>query len=238
VPLDIAASRFLPALLVNLVLGALAWRAGAVRPSGFAAGVLLGTCIYVALGWPGFLVLAAFFVLGSALTRIGYARKRELGTAEGRAGARGAAHAVANAGFPTLFALAALGTGVPLWTLAFVAAFATASMDTAGSEIGPLLGRRTVSLRNLKAVPPGTEGAVSLEGTLAGLLAAFLVGGVGALSGLIPPMQLGAIVLGAAAGNLYEGLLGARGVLSHGWLNATNTLVGAGIAVLLGAFCF
>jgi uncharacterized protein (TIGR00297 family) len=230
--------RIAIALLVNIVLGILAWRAGAVRASGLEVGILIGTCIFVGLGWQGFLILVTFFVLGSVLTWVGYGRKLELGAAEEQAGARGASHALANAGFATIFALASWITGDWQWPLAFVAAFATASMDTAGSELGPLLGRRTISLKNLKPVPPGTEGGVSLEGTIAGLIAAFFVAIVGAFLFLIPMTHVGLVVAGALAGNLYEGMLGARRLISHAWLNATNTLVGAGVAVALVALIF
>jgi uncharacterized protein (TIGR00297 family) len=230
--------RFAVGLLINIVMGIVAWRAGAVRKSGLEIGILLGTCIFAAVGWQGFLILVTFFVLGSVLTRMGYVQKREMGAAEEQEGARGASHALANAGFATLFAIAYWITRQPMWLLAFVAAFATASMDTAGSELGPLFGRRTISLKNLKPVPPGTEGGVSLEGTIAGLIAAGIVAIVGAFLFLIPMTHVGLVVAGALGGNLYEGMLGARRWLSHGWLNATNTLVGAGCAVILAWLFF
>ena len=230
--------RFAVGLLINIVLGVLAWRAGAVRKSGLEVGILLGTCIFAAVGWQGFMILVTFFVLGSVLTRFGYAQKKEMGAAEEEEGARGATHALANAGFATVFAIAYWITRVPLCLLAFVAAFATASMDTAGSELGPLLGRRTVSLKNLKPVPPGTPGGASLEGTIAGLIAAGFVAIVAAFLFLIPMSHVGLVIAGALAGNLYEGVLGARRVMSHTWLNATNTLVGAGCAVLLAHLVF
>ena len=230
--------RFAVGLLVNIVMGLVAWRAGAVRTSGVEVGILLGTCIFAGVGWQGFLILVTFFVLGSVLTRMGYAQKRDMGAAEEQEGARGASHALANAGFATLFAIAYWILREPLWLLAFVAAFATAAMDTAGSELGPLFGRRTISLKNLKPVPPGTEGGVSLEGTIAGVIAAGIVAVVGAFLFLIPMTQVGLVVAGALAGNLYEGMLGARRLLSHAWLNATNTLVGAACAVFLARLFF
>jgi uncharacterized protein (TIGR00297 family) len=184
------------------------------------------------------LILVTFFVLGSVLTRTGYAQKKQMGAAEDEEGARGASHALANAGFATIFAIAYWATGVSIWLLAFVAAFATAAMDTAGSELGPLLGRRTLSLKNLKPVSPGTEGGVSLEGTIAGIVAAGFVALIAAFLFLIPMTHVALVVVGALAGNLYEGMLGARRLLSHGWLNATNTLVGAGCAVLLARLVF
>jgi uncharacterized protein (TIGR00297 family) len=218
---------------VNLVLAFLALRAGSVRPSGFWGGLLVGIPIYLCLGWPGFLVLSGMFVAGTLLTRMGYRRKEELGTAEGAKGARGMSHALANGGVAAAAALLAWGLGEPLFAVAMTGALATSSMDTAGSEVGPLYGKKTISLKSFRAVPAGTEGAVSLEGTLAGLLVAGLLAFLAAGVGLIRLPEAGAVVLGAVAGNLYEGILGSRQILHHTWLNATNTLVGAGVALLV-----
>ena len=235
---EIPLFRIAVGLLINIIMGVVAWRAGAVRKSGLEVGILLGTCIFAGVGWQGFLILVTFFVLGSVLTRMGYAQKRDMGAAEEQEGARGASHALANAGFATLFAILYWFLRDPVWLLAFVAAFATASMDTAGSELGPLFGRRTISLKDLKPVPPGTEGGVSLEGTIAGVVAAGFVGLIAAFLFLIPMTHVALVIAGALAGNLYEGMLGARRLLSHAWLNATNTLVGAGFAVFLAVLFF
>ena len=47
------------------------------------------------------------------------------------------------------------------------------------SEVGKAYGRRTFLITSLRPVPPGTEGAVSLEGTLGGLLGGLLVAAYG-----------------------------------------------------------
>jgi uncharacterized protein (TIGR00297 family) len=227
VNMDVLTGNMIPAILVNVAFGLLAYRVGGVRKSGLLGGLLVGIPIYLFLGWRGFTVLAVMFVLGTALTRMGYARKQRMGVAEEKKGARGASHALANAGVAALCAFLAWLTSNPVWGLAYVAALATSSMDTAGSEIGPLWGRRTISLRNLKPVPPGTEGAVSLEGTLGGMAAALVLGITGAGLGLYSISGVSLVVLAATLGNLYEGIVGSRGLMPHTWLNATNTLVGA-----------
>jgi len=223
----------LPAVGVNLVLAGLAYQAGGVRRSGVAGGLLVGIPIAVFLGWRGFLILGAMFLIGSLLTRLGYARKHALGAAEEEKGARGMSHALANGGVAALCALGAWLAPHPLWAVAFTAALATSAMDTAGSELGPLWGRRTVSLRNFAPVPPGTEGAVSVEGTAAGLGVALVLALLGAGTGFLSLGAVLPVVLAAWGGNLYEGILGSRRLLPHTWLNATNTLVGAGLAALL-----
>lgn len=231
---DVAAlaGRLVPALLVNAVLALVAFFAGSVRKSGLAGGLLVGIPIYLFLGAGGFVVLVLMFVMGTALTRWRYAGKERLGVAEEKGGARGMSHALANAGVAALGAAAAWLTGETWGAVAFAAALATAAMDTAGSEVGPLLGKRTISLRDFRPVPPGTEGAVSLEGTAAGLAAAAVIGIGGWLVSLYPGPLVAAVAIGALLGNLYEGIAGSRHWLSHAWLNATNTLVGAAGAVL------
>jgi uncharacterized protein (TIGR00297 family) len=227
-------ARILPALAVNGILAWVAYRTGGVRPSGVVGGLLVGIPIYLCLGWRGFALLAAMFASGTVLTRLGYARKARLGAAEANRGARGASHAFANAGAAALFAILAWGTGAAaLWSAAFTASLATSAMDTAGSEVGPLWGRRTVSLGTLRRVPPGTAGAVSLEGTLAGLAVALVLGCVGWLLGLVPFAGIGVVGAAALLANLYEGVLGARGLLGHSWLNWTSTVVGGLLAALL-----
>lgn len=232
--------RGLAALAINGVLAFLASRAGTVRPSGVVAGLIVGTTIYLAGGWPWFLVLLVFFLLGSLLTKFGYARKAAMGLAEEKGGRRGWQNAVANGGVGVLSAIAWLLTGWEPLRAAFAASFATALFDTAGSEIGGLYGKTPISLRSFRVVPPGTEGAVSLEGTVGATVFAVLVAGVATLGGQIPPGFLPAVLLGSLVGGLYESLAAGRLPLGHQALNFTNTLVGAlvamGVAFLLTNF--
>jgi uncharacterized protein (TIGR00297 family) len=226
--------RALLGLGVNGILAFLAYRSGSVRRSGVWAGIFLGTVIMVALGWSGFSILISFFILGTMLTKFGYSKKERLGTAEDRGGARGGSHAFANAGFPALFAVLAAQTHDPFWIMAFCGGFATALMDTAGSELGPLYGKKTMSLKTWKSVPPGTDGAISLEGTLGGVVFASLLALLAWMTRLVlDPLNMSWVVLGAVLGNLYEGLVGSRRLLPHTFLNASNTLLGGLLTGLL-----
>jgi uncharacterized protein (TIGR00297 family) len=224
--------RLLVGAAINAALAAAAWAARTVDRSGAAAGFLVGTAIYAFLGWRGYLLLVAFFVIGSACTKIGYRRKAAASLAQERGGRRSARHALANAGVATACAVFAALTPYPLlFAAAFAAAFATAAADTAASEIGQLIGRRTYLVTTLRPVPRGTEGAVSLEGTLAGIAAGTLVAVLGAAVGLYP--WAGALPVAAAAflGSTFESVVGAtlgrRRLLDNEALNFLNTLVGA-----------
>ena len=54
--------------------------------------------IYAFLDWRGYLLLLAFFVIGSAATKLGYRKKAAAKLAQEDKGRRGARHALANAG--------------------------------------------------------------------------------------------------------------------------------------------
>lgn len=231
---------------VSLALAGAAWLARALTVSGLLAATLVGASVWVGLGWRGFLVLAAFFVLASGLTRLGYRRKAAAGLAEGRGGRRTASQVLANGGVAAVTApLAAFAPEalVPLLAVAFAAAFATAAADTASTEVGQLLRRRTVLLTTLRPVPPGTDGGVSLPGTAGAVGAAVLVAGLGGALGLYGPAGAlagigpGALAagLGGFGGAVVDSLLGAtlerRGFLDNDRVNLLSTLAGA----LLGA---
>src|SRR5207245_1921121 len=131
-------------------------------------------------------------------------------------------------------------TAVPLRDLLVRAdsgAVATAAADTCSSEIGKAYGRRTFLITSFRPVPPGTEGAISLEGTLGGLLGAVLVAAVGAALGVYSWPLAGLVTLAGLLGSLAESVIGTvaerRGWLDNNLLNALNTAIGAAFAVLL-----
>ncbi len=240
-PLD---ERFLARLAigvaVNLVLALAGFATRSVDVSGALAGFAVGTVIWACLDWRGYLLLLAFFVLGTAATKLGYQRKAKEGLAQEAGGRRGARHALANTAVAVGCAFFAVTTpfGAPLG-LAFAAAFATKTSDTAASEIGQLYGRRTFLITSLRPVPRGTEGAVSLEGTLAGLFASALVAALGAAVGFYGGAGVLIVIAAAFAGTTLESLVGAtlerRGLLDNEAVNFLATLAGALIALGLDA---
>jgi uncharacterized protein (TIGR00297 family) len=227
--------RLLLAVVFNAALAGLAYAVKTVDMSGVIAGFLVGFAIYFFLDWRGYLLLLAFFVIGSACTKFGYKQKAAARIAQEKGGRRGMRHALANAGVATACALFAALTDHPvLFGLAFAGAFATAAADTASSEIGQVLGRRTFLITTLRPVPRGTDGAVSLEGTLAGMLASAVIAALGAAVGLFPWMGVLAVVVAAFVGTTFESVAGAalerRNLLDNEALNFLNTLVGALVA--------
>jgi len=227
---------------VNLFAAGVAGLFGIVRPSGAAAGFAFGTAVWAFGGLPAYVLLWLFFGVGTLGTLFGRKRKEALGKAEEAGGRRGAANVFANvtvAAFCVAVAALAPVAG-PVSRLAATAALATALMDTVGTEIGQAIRSATALLPDFRRVPPGTDGAVSVVGTAAGLLAALLLAGVAATMAWIPPAGVGVAAVSACAGTVIESLLGRAGapwrVSSGHILNFVNTLVGAAAALLLAPF--
>jgi uncharacterized protein (TIGR00297 family) len=235
-PQEIQVASFLWGAAINAMLALGAWRAKTVTAGGAITGWVLGTWLYGFAGWRGFLMLGLFFVLGTVATRMGYGKKAALGIAQEKGGRRGPSHALANAGAGAAFAaLAATTPYGPALTLAMVAAFATAASDTVASEIGQAYGRRHVMITTFRSVEPGTEGAVSIEGTLAGAAAAAVVAATAWAIGLVPPAGIAWVVIAAFVATSLESYAGAFGFgrtrVANEIANFGNTVVGGGVAV-------
>jgi len=230
-------SRAAVGLGLNLAFGALAYLARAIDVSGWAAGVAVGTVIYAFLGWRGWLLLGVFFVLGTAATKLGYAKKAARRLAQEAGGRRSARHVLANAGVPALAALGVAATPFPeACVAAFAAALAAATSDTLESEIGQLWGRRTVLITTLTPVPSGTDGGVSLVGTTAGLAGSAVVAAVGWALGLYAAPGMLVVASAGLAGSLVDSVLGAtlerRRLLGNEAVNFLCTLAAAVLAAV------
>ncbi len=133
---------------------------------------------------------------------------------------------------------------VPLLLLGYVASFSTKLSDTTASEVGKVYGKRTFLITTLQPVPKGTEGAVSLEGTIAGVVASVAVALVGYVVGLIDLTGVGLCVIAAFIATNLESVIGATIQEQVSWMtnevvNIINTTIGAiaaiGLAIALRA---
>src|ERR1051326_4769564 len=90
---------------VNTLLAIAGYLAKSVDVSGAAGGWILGTIIIVFGGWHLYVLLLAFFVIGTAATKIGYRRKAKLEQEQEKGGRRGFSHAFSNVGMAALLAI-------------------------------------------------------------------------------------------------------------------------------------
>jgi uncharacterized protein (TIGR00297 family) len=227
-------ARLLWGIAVSGGLAAAAWGLGLVTGGGAASGFLVGLAVYGGTGLPGFFCLAAFFLVGSGLTRVGYGRKAERGVAEPRHGARGPGEVLGKGAVGAGLALACL-TGWPGFPVAFAGALASALSDTASTEIGQLSRGGAWLLVPVKAVPTGTPGAVSLAGLVAGAVGSLGMGFVTFALGVVPLAGAVAVALGGFLANLLESVVRCVGVrVPADWpLNLVTTGAGAGLSLLL-----
>jgi uncharacterized protein (TIGR00297 family) len=247
------------ALGISAIFGLVVWRMHAATPGGAATGAAItANLIFATARFPyewswlhgGLMPLLTLFVLTYAATKIGRAKKERLGTGESKRG-RNAAQVAANLGVAGLAASFPYGAFRPeqalLPSLAAISAFvsltalAEASADTVSSEIGQVFGGEPRMITTLKKVAKGTDGGITLAGTLAGALASVLIMLVGfwAMRGAKFLDDWVSICLGAAGGIfglLFDSVLGAtlerRGRLNNDAVNFLSTL--SAVAFLVG----
>ena len=225
------------AVMIDLAISAafalLAWLLKAATPAAAACGGVI--CLLLTAVNPspapsllnsGLLPLVLLFILTFLATRFGRARKEARGLSEPRTGRR-ASQVIANLGIAALCAGFALHRN--LLFAAALAALAEATADTLSSEIGQSIGGPAYLLTSFRRVPPGTDGAISLAGTLAGLLGAAILAG-SEITGDSSPFSLhhiASIFTAATAGLFFDSLLGAtverRGRIGNDLVNFAST---------------
>ncbi len=239
------------ALLISLAFAIAAWISRAATPTAaITGGVLTAAMVLMSVAtgggvWLGSALspLLALFLLTLAATRFGKGKKQRMGVAEDR---RLAAQVTANLGIAALtgaavLALSLSGRHAPTFSAAMlVAALAEATADTVSSELGEVLGGEPFLITTRKPVAAGTDGAVSLVGTLTGATGAAVIVLVAAFPlGLTLPAALAAGA-GALGGLFFDSLLGAtlehRGWLNNDAVNFLSTLAAALLTMLLLIF--
>ena len=232
---------------LSALLGLVTWRLRAATPAAAAAGaaitanLMFSTTVFPYRPWHTAMIpVLAVSLLAFVATLIGREKKERLGTAEKRQG-RSAAQVSANLG------IAALVSNQPaqIWLTsshwfahvpvllftAALAALAEAAADTVSSEAGQVFGGRPRMITTLRSVDPGRDGAVSLVGTLLGIVAAGIVAAAGTLALGGNARLFTVSCAGGIFGLLFDSLLGAT-LEEHGWLNndAVNFLSTASAA--------
>jgi uncharacterized protein (TIGR00297 family) len=190
-------------LAVVIVFALVAIWAKALDRAGFLASVAVGYPVFLGGGWPWFLIVATFFILGVGFTWYRYSYKKSIGSAQEKGGTRSWPNILANGGLAAIFGLLELLVGGAVFAALFLGAICAAASDTAATEIG-LLSRRPPRLitKLSEVVPPGISGGVTVMGFLGALLASTVIGVIAAALRIITGLNPLAIVLIAAVGGV------------------------------------
>ncbi len=160
-----------------------AWRARTLTPSGALAAWTVGVLILRGTGWQGGAVLAAFFVSSNLVSRV---RPRAAPPGlDPKSDRRDHWQVYANGGSAALGAgLGLLDNALGIWLV--TAILAAAAADTWATSIGSqsrVLPRLPWSGRS---VPAGSNGGMTLLGTVGGAAGALMVAGTGAIAADMP----------------------------------------------------
>jgi len=200
-------------ILIAAAVSYAAYRAGSLNQSGAWGAFLEGVVIFGLGGWPWAILLLAFFVSSSVLTRTFGTRKAGLAEKFEKGGQRDIGQVLANGGIAALFAGLHFFFPGASWTwMGFAGSLAAVNADTWATELGvlnPSMPRLVTRLR--LQVERGTSGGVSLYGTLAAIGGAALIG---LLAGLLGPQDgfcvvIGVTILSGFLGAMFDSLLGA-----------------------------
>ena len=209
-----------------------------VTDGGALAGIVVAFVLMLAGGFAGFIPLLTLFLLTVISTRWGYGRKQRLGVAE-RGRGRRASQIVANLGAATLCALPVIWFPElsELLLVGAMAALAEAAADTVSSEVGQATARGAYLIIDFRDVPIGTNGAISVEGTISGCVAACIVSWVSAVAGLVDWRWTPAIAFAGIGGMFLDSILGATwenaGKLGNDAVNFVSTVFAADVALIV-----
>jgi len=234
---NLAHSSGLPAAVVAIGFAVVARTMGAVTDGGALVGVTMAFVLVLAAGISGFVPLGTVFLLTLVTTRWGYERKQRLGVAE-RGRGRTASQVLAN-----LFAAACCALPV-IWfsqirgvlLVAAMAALAEAAADTVSSEVGQALADHAYMITDFRQAPIGSNGAISVEGTLSGCIAASIVACVSAFVGVVPWQWTPVVAVAGVAGMFLDSVLGATwensGRMGNDAVNFVSTVFAADLALV------
>ena len=241
--MNLIQNEFFIGFLINFLLICLFFRLPIMTKSGWINAGFLGTMLWGCLSWQGWISIVLYLFLGTLVTKIGYKYKTKKGIAEKRGGRRGPENVWGSAATGLFFAVL---IKLNLWNLdllkvAFASSFSAKLGDTFGSEIGKRFGKNTFLITSLRKVEKGTEGAISLEGTLASLLGSVIMSIAFLKLGIIYSyLQFIIVSISGFLATIIESFIGAslqeKYKLSNEIVNSIQTSIGSIFAIIFLLF--
>ena len=233
-------NKFIQGLFINIILISLAHRVPLMTRSGWISAGILGTILWGCLSWQGWISVVIYLLFGSLVTKIGYKFKKQKGIAEKRGGSRGPENVWGSAATGTFFAMIVnlnLANSI-FFKIGFASSFAAKLADTFGSEIGKRFGKNTYLISSFRKVERGTEGGISLEGTIASALGSIIMSLIMfTLSIISTNHHLVIVSISGFFATISESFIGAKFQdkykLSNELVNAIQTSISATIAIFI-----
>jgi len=225
-------NQFFIGFCINFILIYIFCKIPLMTKGGWISAGVLGTILWGCLSWQGWMSVVFYLLFGSLVTKIGYKFKKEKGIAEKRGGRRGPENVWGSAATGLVLAMMTKFNSVNevFFKEGFAASFSAKLADTFGSEIGKRFGKDTYLITSLKKVERGTEGGISLEGTLASVLGSiFMTFIMLRLSIISTKSQFIIVAVSGFLATLSESIIGAKFQnkykLSNEMVNAIQTSI-------------
>ncbi len=236
-------NSFVFGFCINFVLISVFHRVPLMTKGGWISAGILGSILWGCLSWQGWISVVIYLIFGSLVTKIGFNFKRKRGIAEKRGGRRGPENVWGSAATGLFFAIMIKlnFANLLLYQIGFAASFAAKLADTFGSEIGKRFGRNTYLITSFKKVDRGTEGGVSLEGTISSAIGAIFISSIMlALNIITTKSQFAIVSISGFLATIFESIIGAKFQkkynLSNELVNAIQTSISSVIAIFMLIF--
>ena len=189
--------------------------------------IIMGIVIIFTVGVHWLILIFLFLILGLVSTKYKHQYKKDIGVYEGT---RTLKNVISNGIVPLIMAAFGNYGG-------FIGSIATATADTLASEIGVTVQPRLIT--TFKKVPPGTDGGISVLGTVAGIIGAGIIGVAAYLLGISqdPFLTLKISIIAGTVGCFVDSILGAvlerRNYISNEYVNLIATITGAALGIIM-----
>lgn len=176
--------------------------------------IILGTMVLGFGGWVYAFSVVFFFSASSLFTRLNNSEsltvKENPGKFTSEKWRRDGYQVWANGFWMAIFCTLWFALGSVASFIAAFAVVAAATADTWATEIGTLRPGKTWKITTFERVEPGTDGGISIKGTLAALMGSLIIALFIFMTGVLSPVRFFFIIfLTGFAGSLIDSIIGA-----------------------------
>lgn len=225
-----AVLHYLPIVLVIAAGAILSITSHKLTFFGAIAAAGVGLLVFAGGGYTGFIMLVAFFLLGTLATSWEKEKKSQFKYKSDRSTSRNAGQVLANGGVPAILGLLVLWFPhhAGMFRLMMAGALSSAIADTLSAELGMLYGRWFFNIITFRQERKGPDGVISITGLLFGIAGSSVIAFIYCL-GFAKRFWL--IIIAGLVGNLADSVIGAlyerKGLIGNNAVNFLNTMIAA-----------